>query len=263
VAGLAALAVVCAAACQSRQPTEEEKAAQASQAAPAPAGHTSDASGQAATPGSGGAPSASRPSAPASDAPSAGDTPRGAGLDAPLAAAPAPREYTLPAGTRIPVRTTTTLSTEHAVDGAAFSGVLERDLEVDGTVLAKEGANVNGVVVSSDPGGRVKGVASLAINITSIAGSDGEPIRVTTRAHTAVAPKSTGRDVKRGGIMTGAGAAIGAIAGGGKGAAVGAGVGAAAGVGTAMATRGKPAVIPAETLVQFTLRAPVTVVRLP
>jgi hypothetical protein len=61
--------------------------------------------------------------------------------------------------------------------------------------------------------------------------------------------------------MTGAGAAVGAIAGGGKGAAVGAGVGAAAGVGTAMATRGKPAVIPAETLIQFSLRTPVTIVR--
>ena len=66
--------------------------------------------------------------------------------------------------------------------------------------------------------------------------------------------------MKRGGIMTGAGAAVGAIAGGGKGAAIGAGVGAAAGVGTAMATRGKPAVIPAETLIEFRLAAPATVV---
>jgi hypothetical protein len=238
VAAVAVVAVLCTAGCQSRQPTEEEKAGQTA---------TADTSGQA----------SDRTSV---DEPQGGSERLAAAALSP-AVAPRPREYTVPAGTRIPVRTTTTLSTAHAVEGAAFTGVLERDLAVDGTVLAKEGANVSGVVVSTDPGGRVKGVASLAIGITSIAGVDGDPIHVRTRAHTAVAPKSTGRDVKRGAIMTGAGAAVGAIAGGGKGAAVGAGVGAAAGVGTAMATRGKPAVIPAETLVQFSLRAPVTVVR--
>ena len=237
VAAVAVLAVLCTAGCQSRQPAEEGKAAQAPQDALAATDQTAtpDTSEQSAEHLAGSGPSR--------------HTPR-------------PHEYTVPAGTRIPVRTTTTLSTEHAVEGAAFTGVLERDLAVDGTVLAKEGANVSGVVVSSDPGGRVKGLASLAIGITSIAGADGDPIHVRTRAHTAVAPKSTGRDVKRGAIMTGAGAAVGAIAGGGKGAAVGAGVGAAAGAGTAMATRGKPAVIPAETLIQFSLRAPVTVVRM-
>jgi hypothetical protein len=239
VAAVAVVAVLCAAGCQSRQLAEEEKA------------------GQTATPHtSGQAPDRTRV-----DAPQGGSERVAASVPSQQAVAPTPREYTVPAGTRIPVRTKTTLSSEDAVDGAAFTGVLERDLAVNGTVLAKEGANVGGVVVSSDPGGRVKGVASLAIGITSIAGAEGDPIHVRTRAHTAVAPKSTGRDVKRGAIMTGAGAAVGAIAGGGRGAAVGAGVGAAAGVGTAMATRGKPAVIPAETLIQFSLRTPVTVVR--
>ena len=69
--------------------------------------------------------------------------------------------------------------------------------------------------------------------------------------------------MKRTGIMTGAGAVVGAIAGGGKGAAIGAGAGAAAGVGTNMATRGKAAVIPAETLMEFRLSAPSTVVYQP
>ena len=53
--------------------------------------------------------------------------------------------------------------------------------------------------------------------------------------------------------------AISARAGGGKGAAIGAGVGAGAGVGTNLATRGESAVIPAETLIEFKLVAPVTV----
>jgi hypothetical protein len=74
------------------------------------------------------------------------------------------------------------------------------------------------------------------------------------------AKDTTKKDVARTGIAAGAGAVIGAIAGGGKGAAIGAGVGAAGGTGVAMATRGDPAVIPTETLIQFELTAPATVV---
>ena len=48
--------------------------------------------------------------------------------------------------------------------------------------------------------------------------------------------------------MTGAGAAIRAIAGGGKGATIGAGIGSGAGVGMPMATKGAAAEFPAEFL---------------
>ena len=70
----------------------------------------------------------------------------------------------IPGGTRIPVRTVSTLSTQHAAAGSTFNALLERDLVVDGVVLAREGSSVSGIVVSSDPGGRVKGVASLAVS---------------------------------------------------------------------------------------------------
>jgi hypothetical protein len=174
-----------------------------------------------------------------------------------------PVEYTIPAGTVIPVRTTTELSTSSLATGSTFDALLERDLVVDGTVLAAHGSHVTGVVASSDPGGKVKGVASLAVTIRSIAGRRDHAIRVKTDQYSVEAPKSKGRDAARTGIMTGAGAIVGAIAGGGKGAAIGAGAGAATGVGTSMATRGKAAVIPAETLVDFRLAAPVTVVYQP
>ena len=171
-----------------------------------------------------------------------------------------PVEYTLPAGTVIPVRTTTELSTSQLANGSTFRAVLERPLRVGDTVLAAQGAEVTGVVVSSDPGGKVKGVASLEVTIRSVAGRKVHTIPVKADHYSVVAEKSTGRDLKRTGIMTGAGAVVGAIAGGGKGAAIGAGAGAAAGVGTSMATRGKAAVIPAETLMEFRLSAPSTVV---
>jgi hypothetical protein len=171
-----------------------------------------------------------------------------------------PRELTLPAGTVIPVRTTTELSTKTLADGSVFDAVLEKGILVDGTLVAPQGAHVTGVVVSSDPGGKVKGVASLEVTIRQIAGVKDQTIRVKANTFSTAANTSKGRDAKRTGIMAGAGAAIGAIAGGGKGAAIGAGVGAATGVGANMATRGKDAVIPAETLIEFTLAAPTTVV---
>jgi hypothetical protein len=172
-------------------------------------------------------------------------------------AAPEPKPITLPAGTPIVVRTTTALSTKTAANGAPFAASLEKDLTVDGHLIAPKGADVSGVVVSSDPGGRVKGVASLAVTLTSITTPAG-PLKIDTNNRGAQAKSTVKKDVVKGGIMTGVGAAIGAIAGGGKGAAIGAGAGAAAGTGTAMATHGDPAVIPAESVLTFTLQAPVT-----
>jgi hypothetical protein len=171
-----------------------------------------------------------------------------------------PRELTLPAGTVIPVRTTTELSTKTLADGSVFDAVLEKGILVDGTLVAPQGAHVTGVVVSSDPGGKVKGVASLEVTIRQIAGIKDQAIRVKANTFSTAAETSKGRDAKRTGILAGAGAVVGAIAGGGKGAAIGAGAGAATGVGANMATRGKAAVIPAETLIEFTLAAPTTVV---
>jgi hypothetical protein len=171
-----------------------------------------------------------------------------------------PRELTLPAGTVIPVRTTTELSTKTLSNGSVFDAVLEKGIMVDGTLVAPQGAHVTGVVVLSDPGGKVKGVASLEVTIRQIAGERDQTIRVKANSFSTAAETSKGRDAKRTGVMAGAGALVGAIAGGGKGAAIGAGVGAATGVGTNMATRGKDAVIPAETLIEFTLAAPSTVV---
>ncbi|MGH9219807.1 MAG: hypothetical protein ACRD1W_10930 [Vicinamibacterales bacterium] len=171
-----------------------------------------------------------------------------------------PREFTLPAGTIVPVRTTAELSTSKLKDGSVFETVLEKDLIADGTTLAKAGALVTCVVVSADEGGRVKGTASLSVAARSIAGVGSNPIAIKTESFTVDADSTKGRDAKRTGIATAIGAGIGAIAGGGSGAAIGAGAGAAAGVGANMATRGKAAVIPTETLIEFALSAPATVV---
>ena len=171
-----------------------------------------------------------------------------------------PQQFTLPAGTVIPVRTTAEISTSKVKNGSVFDAVLEKDLVIDGTTLAKAGALVTCVVVESDPGGRVKGVASLSVAARSIAGVGGNTLTVKTESYSTAANSTKKKDAVRTGIATGAGAIIGGIAGGGKGAAIGAGAGAATGVGVNAATRGAAAVIPTETLIEFSLSAPATVV---
>jgi hypothetical protein len=83
--------------------------------------------------------------------------------------------------------------------------------------------------------------------------SDGR--KVVTNAVSQEAIENRKKDAAKTGIGAGAGAAIGGIAGGGKGAAIGALIGAGAGV----AQRGEAADIPAETLITFELRSPVTI----
>jgi hypothetical protein len=157
------------------------------------------------------------------------------------------------------VYTSTPISTKTHKTGDTFTGSLSKAI-VDGDwVIAKKGAPVEGVVTDSDPGGRVKGVASIAVALKQLTLADGRTVAISTSPYSKAAPTSRKSDAKKIGIGAGAGAVIGAIAGGGKGAAIGAGVGGGAGTAATMATRGEPAVIPDETLLTFRLSAPVTI----
>ncbi|MGE5644576.1 MAG: hypothetical protein ACM336_02170 [Acidobacteriota bacterium] len=170
-----------------------------------------------------------------------------------------PHKVTIAAGTTVTVRLGETISTEKNKPGDTFSGTLDQPLVVDGFAIAERGARVQGKVVDAQQAGRIKGVAHLALALTKIHTSDGQEIPVQTEKFVKEGPTSHGDDAKKVGIGAALGAAIGAIAGGGKGAAIGAGVGGAAGAGTTAATRGKPAELPVETRMTFSLQAPVTV----
>ncbi|MEP7366834.1 MAG: hypothetical protein ABI972_26545, partial [Acidobacteriota bacterium] len=127
-------------------------------------------------------------------------------------------------------------------------------------VVAPKGARAYGVVVSSDDGGRVKGVASLAVQLTALE-VNGRQVEISTASVTHVAKSTKKNDAVKVGVASGIGAAIGAIAGGGKGAAIGAGAGAGAGTGVVLATKGEAAVIPSESALTFHLKAPLTIAR--
>jgi hypothetical protein len=172
---------------------------------------------------------------------------------------PPPHVVTIAAGTLLPVRLGEGLSSDRNQAGDGFSATLDAPLIVDGFVIAERGSKLEGKVVESDKGGRVKGVSSISIELTRLRTSDGQNIAIQTESFEKTGPKSMKEDVAKVGAAAGIGAAIGAIAGGGKGAGIGAAIGGAAGTGGVMATRGKPAALATETRINFRLRNAVTI----
>jgi hypothetical protein len=172
---------------------------------------------------------------------------------------PPSNSVTLQRGVLIPVRLGETLSSKDRKPGDTFIGALDQPLVIDGFVIAEKGARVEGRVAESQEAGRVKGLAQLSIELTRITTSDNQKIGVRTAAFLKQGPESKGEDAAKVGIGAALGAIIGAAAGGGKGAGIGAAAGGAAGAGTVAATRGKPAVLPVETLISFRIEEPVTI----
>jgi hypothetical protein len=173
--------------------------------------------------------------------------------------AAAPHQVELAAGTALSVRLGETLSTEHNYTGDTFRGTLEQPIIRDGFIIAEKGSKVLGRILDATAAGRVRGAANLSIALTQINTTDGQRVQVETNAVEKRGNSSTGVDAAK--IAGGAalGAIIGALGGGAKGAAIGAGAGGAAGTGVVLTTRGKPAVLPNESLVTFQLASPVTI----
>ena len=169
------------------------------------------------------------------------------------AAEPQPRTVTLPEGTELKVRTTTALSTKTHKTGDTFTASLKAPLVEGNWVIAPKGSTVQGRIAEADEGGRVKGVARLAIQLTQFETADGQTIPIRTNARAREAKTTKKKDATKVGIATGIGAGIGAIVGGKKGAGIGAATGAGAGTGVLLATRGDPAVFPSETVITFKL----------
>ncbi len=171
---------------------------------------------------------------------------------------PEPAPTVIPTGASVTIRTTNTLSTKDIKPGETFSASLDRPLKHGEQIVVPKGATVEGKVVESDPGGRVNGRARIAVQLTSLH-VKGKSTRISTNTILREAKATKTKDAVKVGIGSGIGAAIGAIAGGGKGAAIGALAGGAAGGGVVAATKGDPAVIAAESVLIFELKAPLTV----
>jgi hypothetical protein len=173
---------------------------------------------------------------------------------APIKTAAAPASASNSAVKHLKVRTTSPMSTDTSKAGDRFVATLEQPMYDGSRMVARKGAQAELLVVDSDKGGRVKGVASLTLKLMRVQTPSGKYVEINSEPLILDANATKGEDATKIALTTGIGAGIGALAGGGKGAAIGAATGAAAGTGVVLATRGEPAVIPSESVLEFAVR---------
>jgi len=167
-------------------------------------------------------------------------------------------EVTVPAGTTLRVRLDQALDTKRSRAGENFTATLADPILVANETVVPKGTEFRGHVTTSDASGRLKGRAVLGVTLDSF-DLKGKSYKIDTSADS----RASAGHKKRNGLLIGGGAglgaALGAVAGGGAGALIGAGAGAAAGTAGAAATGKKNVGFPAETLLTFSLRAPVRI----
>jgi hypothetical protein len=164
---------------------------------------------------------------------------------------PAPvQALVVPAGTRVSIRTTETLSAEHGGGvGSPFNGALNDAVVVRGITAFPRGTPVRGEITSAKGRGRFKGAGVLGVSLTNIGN-----YRVQSSEYTA---SEKGRGKRTAGFIGGGGgvgALIGGLAGGGKGALIGGLAGAGGGTAAGALTGSRDVVIPSESVITFTLR---------
>ena len=176
---------------------------------------------------------------------------------------PVPPELTIRPGTVVTVRTNQAISSDRNQVGDSFSGVLTQPIVVNGVVVAAPGEPVMGRVTEARKAGLVKGVSRLGLELTSITMVDGNPVVLKTATTGHSGPTSNGRDAAAVATTTGLGAVIGASVAPwrdvGASTAIGAGAGAAVGILGVLLTRGRPTIVPPETVLTFQIQQPIEV----
>lgn len=210
-----------------------------------------------APPPAGAAPPADAPpAAPPGSAPSADAPPTGREY------VPAETFHTIPAGTTLAVRTDQIIDSRTASPGQTYSGVVARAvLDSDGKVAISRGSSATLVIRDARAQGKIEGQSELAVDVAAVR-VEGRQYRLETNDFVERGKQGVGRNRRTaefaggGGVL---GTILGAVAGGGKGAAIGALSGAAAGTAAQSVTRGKGVRIPAESVLNFELEAPIRI----
>ena len=166
----------------------------------------------------------------------------------------------LPAGTQLVILTNEAIDSKTASSNQLFSAQVDQDvIDSSNELIVPKGSPAQLIIRTASSGG-VTGTPEITLDIQSIT-VHGRRYNVTTADLKEKGRGGIGTN-KRTAEMVGGGAVIGtiigAIAGGGKGAAIGAAVGAAGGAGTEVLTKGKQVIIPAETVLKFSLDQAVT-----
>jgi len=172
---------------------------------------------------------------------------------------PPPQKVTIPAGTTLAVRLVDTIDSEKNQVGETFRATLNSPLSVEGDVAIPSGYDVEGHIVDVKSAGKFAGQSLLVLQLDRIS-VGGKSYSIQTdeyRRQGSSRGKNTAAKVGTGAAI---GAIIGGIAGGGKGAAIGAAAGGGVGGGVQAATKGQQINLPSETVLNFTLQNPLTVI---
>jgi hypothetical protein len=168
------------------------------------------------------------------------------------------REVTIPAGTVLPLRLTSSVGSDTSGLEDAVHATLRRTINVRGFGALPAGSAVSGYVTEAKESARVKGRARVGFRFTRLT-THGDTYRVSTSSVVRQAPGTKKKDAAKIAIPAAAGAIIGGIADGKKGAAIGTAVGGGAGTGVVLATRGQEVRLGRGALISVRLLKPVTV----
>ncbi len=177
---------------------------------------------------------------------------------APTTLPPAPKTVTVSSGTPMAIRLLDPIDSEKAQPGQTFRATLDSPLQSDSDAVIPSGYDVQGHIVDVKSAGKFAGQSLLVLQLDSISvggqsyGIDADPYRRQGSNRSA----GTAQKVGTGAAL---GAILGGIAGGGRGAGIGAAAGGGIGGGVQAASKSTPIQLPSETVLNFTLRSPLTV----
>jgi hypothetical protein len=175
---------------------------------------------------------------------------------------PPPKKFIIDQGTQLTVRLMDPIDSEKNQTGDTFHATLNAPITSDGEEAIPAGVEITGHLISVKSAGKFAGQSEVVMQLDSVT-SGGKTYNLQTDQYKKTGSSRGKNTAEKVGGGAAIGAIIGAIAGGGKGAAIGGAAGAGVGGGVQAATRGQQIKLPSETILNFTLQAPVTVVQTP
>jgi hypothetical protein len=172
---------------------------------------------------------------------------------------PPPQKVTIPAGTTLAIRLVDSIDSEKNQTGETFRATLNSPLSAEGEIAIPSGYDVEGHLVEVKSAGKFAGQSVVVMQLDRIS-VGGRSYSIQTDQYKREGSSRGKNTAAKVGAGAAIGAIIGGIAGGGKGAGIGAAAGGGLGGGVQAATKGQQIKLPSETVVNFTLQNPLTVI---
>ena len=173
---------------------------------------------------------------------------------------PPPKKYIIDQGTQLSIRLVDAIDSEKNQTGDTFHATLNTPISSDGEEAIPAGVNVTGHLVEVKSAGKFAGASQVVLQLDSLT-SGGRTYNLQTDQYKKTGASRGKNTAEKVGAGAAIGGIIGALAGGGKGAAIGAAAGGGLGGGVQAVTKGQQIKLPSETVLNFTLQAPITVVQ--